>query len=203
MKRVGLLALVLTLIGLSGSVSLAVTIDFESFTPGAVVSGPGVFADLVFSYDGTGYLGVRGENPGPLFGGSKCVIGEPYMDSTRYRADFLIGGVEAVSVVMGDYGMDQDNLFLSAYNSSNALVDADAFVLPAGVGGGATLSVVGSNIAYVLYGSTNTSGYENAMSVYFDNFSYRSCDPNIPEPMSVMLGIMGLGSIVGFRRLRK
>lgn len=199
MRKVSLLALVLAIIGLSCGASLAVTIDFEGFASGTVISGPAVFSDLVFSYDGSGDLIVTNNNPGPPFSGSKSVLGSPWEGSSYIQAQFLIPGVQAVSVVIGDYNSDPDSLFLNAYDSSNALVDADAFALAADVNGGATLSVMGSNIAYVRFGS----GGQFPMSTYFDDFSYRGCDPNIPEPMSVMLGIMGLGSIVGFRRLRK
>lgn len=43
----------------------------------------------------------------------------------------------------------------------------------------------------------------NAAAINGFGFSGKTCGPVIPEPTTVMLGLMGLGSVVGLRRFRK
>lgn len=43
----------------------------------------------------------------------------------------------------------------------------------------------------------------NAAAINGFGFSGTTCGPVVPEPMSMMLGLMGFGSIAGFTRLRR
>lgn len=57
---------------------------------------------------------------------------------------------------------------------------------------------------YTMFTSPLSAWTQNKPSTIWDDFVVGSdYEPQIPEPMSIFLGIMGLGSIAGFRRFRK
>lgn len=190
-KLIGILSLLflLTGVGYAG----AATIDFESFTNGNIVSGSGVFADLVLSAGQTSVIATAAI-PGPDFSGRMSAAGATFSHQDAFRVDFLITGVNSFSVVMGDYNEDVDNLFVRAYDSSNNLLDEELFVLSGGTYGGPTMGVNGINIAYVLFGSTGI--YNN--SVYIDNITYDQTA--VPEPTTLLLFGLGLVGLAGLRR---
>lgn len=191
-KLIGILSVMLLLLGV-GSAG-ATVIGFEEFTAGTIVSGPGVFSDLVLSA-GNDSIKVASAIPGPDFTGSMSAQASVFTHSSPFRADFLISGVGSVSVVMGDYNADIDNLFVQAFNSSNVLLSSVGYVLSGGTYGGPTLTVTGTDIAYVLFGSTGT--YSN--SVYFDNLTYEVAT-SVPEPATLLLLGLGLLGLAGIRR---
>ena len=182
----------------------AVTIDFESFGVGTVVSGPGVFSDLAFSRGGE-TISVTSAVPGPDLSGSRTASGDPFTGNP-FRADFSIGGVTSVSVAMGDFNADSENLFLNAFDSLNNLLASDAAFLAASVFGGPTLTVASATaIAYVTFGSSGS--FPN--SVFFDNFTYTATATDVPPPTnnvpdasaSAMLLGLSLCGLTAFRRL--
>ncbi|MEN6313943.1 MAG: PEP-CTERM sorting domain-containing protein [Clostridiaceae bacterium] len=193
-KLIVVCTMILLFLGVVGYAGAA-TIGFEEFAPGTVVSGSGHFTDVVFSA-GSIDIKAMADNPGPLFSGVMSAVSWPTHESP-YRADFSISGVSSVSLVMGDYNADTDNLFVQAYNSSNTLLDQEAYTLDSAISGGPILTVTGTNIAYVIFGSTGI--YPN--SVFFDNFTYNASA--VPEPLSMVLLGFGLLGIAGMRRKLK
>jgi len=182
----------------------AVTIDFESFGVGTVVSGPGVFSDLEFSRGGETIL-VTSFVPGPDLSGSRTASGDPFTGNP-FRADFSVSGVTSVSVALGDFNGDSENLFLNAFDSLNNLLASDAAFLAANVFGGPTLNVASATaIAYVTFGGIGNF----ANSLYFDNFAYTATTPDVPPPTnsvpdasaSAMLLGLSLCGLTAFRRL--
>jgi hypothetical protein len=99
--------------------------------------------------------------------------------------------VNQVSVDLGDWDADADNLLLQAFNSSNVLIASASAINPADVNGGLTLSVSAPGIAYVLFNETSNPGFQG--SIFFDNFTYNA----VPEPATLLLfgaGLLGLGA---------
>lgn len=199
MKKILLIgAMILSLTGLVGYAGAA-TIGFEEFSSGTIVSGPGLFDDVVFTAGPNDVIKVSANVPGPDLTGEKTAQSVPFTHDFPFRADFLIPGVYSVSVAMGDFNADTDNLFLRAYSVTGTLLDEVLFELLSNIYGGPTLSVSGSNIAYVLFGSTG----DNPNSVYFDNFTYEATQA-VPEPLSVLLFGLGLIGLAGVgRKLKK
>ena len=65
------------------------------------------------------------------------------------RAD-IAGGATFVSVDLGDFDSDSENLFLEVYNSSNVLLDSVSLFNPDTSESMRTLSLANPNIAYAL-----------------------------------------------------
>lgn len=192
-KLIGILSVLLLLgVGSAG----ATVIGFEEFTDGTIVSGPGVFSDLVLSA-GNDSIKAVAQNPGPDFTGRMSAQASLFTHSSPFRADFLISGVGSVSVVMGDYNQDVDNLFLRAFDINNVLLDEATAIVTAATYGGPTLAVNAADIAYVVFGSTGT--YLN--SVYFDNLTYEAT--SVPEPATLLLFGLGLIGLAGLKRRDK
>ncbi len=187
---------------LAGAVALlsavgvyATTIDFEGIPSDTIVSAPGYFPDVQFSItDGTNVV-VSMYVPGPDLSGSKTADGDPFTHSP-FRADFSTS-VFFVSVALGDFDADDDNLFLTAYDSGNNVLSTTGAFLDRSVSGGPTLSVGSlTPIAYVEFGSTGI--YPN--SVFFDNFTFNGT-PGTPDVLSpgLILPFL-LGAFVYLRR---
>lgn len=179
--------------------AVPVTIDFEEFAPGDVVSGPGVFAGVTFSSDID--IVVANLDPAPPdLGGTRAAggSGQDFTHDDPFRADFA-SLTAFVSVAIGDFGADGDSLFLRAFDAAGNLLDEALFGLAPDAAGGPTLSVSAAGIAYVLFGSAGT--YPN--SVYFDNFTYEATDTAVvAEPASLALASAGLGAL-GLLRVRR
>ena len=112
------------------------------------------------------------------------------------RAD-IGGGTSFVSVDLGDYDADADQLFLNVYNSSDTLLGTSTLLIPADFTGLKTLSLSAPGIAYAVFGSGPPSF--NGSSVYADNFTYSTDNPVPEASTTVSLGLLlalGMGGVV-------
>lgn len=113
----------------------------------------------------------------------------------------ISGGTDFVSIDLGDFGADADDIFLRAYDAGNSLLGSDTFTIPGGFTGMETLSVSFANIARVEFGG---SGFQGDSNVYADNFSFNQMGGAVPEPATWAFMILGFGAIGGaMRRQRK
>ena len=191
MKKI-LLYTVMTLMLSVPMAAHAFVIDFEGFSAGDVVSGAGVFSDVEFSKGGLD-IEIWGAAPGlPLTGNTALTF--PFDGPDAFRADFSLSGINMVSIDIGDWDADWDNIWLEAYSSDGSLLDSDAGYLPMDLYGGLTLSVSAFDISYVLWGSVSGGTFDNTNSVAFDNFTYTSAVPEVTSVFLLGLGLLGLGA---------
>jgi hypothetical protein len=177
--------------------AVAAVQDFESFSEFDVITG----VDLGGFSITAGGDGISVLNAGNFFGTGNFIQTDPFDNSNPYRADFSVSGVSSVSVDVGDNNQDPDDLFLRAYDAFDTLLSSFAISITSSFVGFETLTVTGTDIAYVVFGGAGQGGRNN---VYADNFSYQTVSP-IPLPAALPLLATAFGGL-GFlarRRRRK
>ena len=182
-------------LGVASSASAA-TIDFESTPTGtysSLVFGPVTITFLA----GSGLFEVQNQTPGPPISGHTLISFFTNAGTGAFQATFA-GGVNAVSIGMGDFNADEDEGHLRAYDAANNLLDTDSIFVAGPVLGGGTMSVSSATpIARVEWNETGSF----AGAVYWDNLTYVS--RVVPEPATSALMGLGLGMLALARRSRR
>jgi hypothetical protein len=193
MKKGKILMVVLMLLLVSAATNAgAALIDFESVAQGTYSSL--VFPDVTITYTGgSGNFDVTDSgNPGSPISGNAILSWFQHHGTEPFKAVFNIS-VNAVSIGVGDFGADDDETYLAAYDSANNLLASDYYYNPADYYGGDYLSVSSSSsIAYVLFWEEGS--YPGAVA--WDNLSYSNNGPTVPEPSTFILvgaGLVGVG----------
>ena len=189
------------LFGMASTAS-ALTIDFEGFGVGVDIDGINL-GGVEISIPGSAIVVTASAVPGGPLTGNRDIIGDPSSQPNPYVGQFLgamAGNVNFVSIALGDFGADVDNIFLRAYNSLNVLIGTATDSLPSSLIGGKTLSLNVAGIDHIEFGSTGD--FPN--SVYADNLTFEwEALPNanpVPEPTSMLLLGSGLAGIIVWRR---
>jgi hypothetical protein len=174
-------------------------INFDDLSSGVTIDGSAAsdsyFGGKVVFSNSNGHLTAHEAFPGDPFSPPISILPTfYYVSGNKSRAQFSVGGVNYVSIVMGDFDDDEDSIYLQAYGHADNLLVEDADTVPEWLYGGRTLSVSAPDISYVDFWGTGL----NNNSVYFDNFEYGV----VPEPASFLLfGIGGLA--MGLLKRRK
>jgi hypothetical protein len=174
----------------------SVTLNFDELAQGTILDTEYVGLGVTFS-NSSGALIVSTATPGPPFTAPRAVLPQNYSTPGNFSQATFSVPVSFVSVVLGDFNQDADNLFLQLFDASNTLIGSDTDLLPAPVNGGLLLSASAPNIAYARFFGV---GVDNN-SVYFDNFTFETAQQAVPEPGTMLL--VGSGIVAVARRRRK
>lgn len=193
----------LTVLALTAGVANAATItyDFNSTPVGTYTEEnfSALFPHVSFdNTSGTSFY-VRTPDLNPAFSGNVILNSSSWTQGSSTIATFS-QLVSSVSVTMGDRGSDSDYISLNAYDSAHNLIDSDSFTIPLHVAIGHNLSVssAANNIASVEFYGIGV----DQNSVYWDNFSFTPVNSPVPEPSSIVLGLMSLAGAMGMRKRR-
>ena len=185
------LILVAVLAGSAHTHASPVVIDFESVPSGKLAS----YTESGVTFDAVPASGIVTIDFSPTPDGSNGLLAEDEsLNLLPIRADIASGAI-SVSVDLGDFNVDADDLFLEAYSSSDVLVGSDSTSIPGTFVGMETLSVVTPGIAYAIFGGVSARGFS---SVFVDNFTFE-----IPEPSTLALAAIGFVGLAGFGWQRK
>lgn len=171
-------------IALIASAANATTvIDFNGETSNGVPSL--TFGVVTFTAEGGGLLFTSDYGVTP--NGTVGLLANDNGAFVPIRAT-IVGGASFVSIDLGDYGSDDDALFLRLYDANDVLLaSADAFI-NSGFTGMVTLSASASGTAYAVFGGIGGFSESN---VYADNFTFAA----VPEPASWAMLIAGFGLV--------
>lgn len=175
---------------LAATAAPAATIDFNSLTVGQNIAGVDL-GGVVITRGGEA-VEVTSDSPGNSGNTIRgSVANNTFTSDNPFRADFT-SPVSFVSVQLGDFGADEDNLFLRAFGANDTFLAATSAVLGARVQNMLTLALSASGIRYVLFGSSGD--FNN--SVYADNLTFTNDSvPPIPLPAGAVLLLTALGGL--------
>lgn len=186
------------------------TESFESFASGT--TGP-----LALSFPGAGTATLTGAGavyavaPGTTDGtGSYPSSGTKFWQCATGSGNFSVTFSDPVAA-FGFYGIDVGDiggqLKLTLFDGTERYITVPSTISTY------TQQYTGSMLYFGVIDAVNPFtriDFQNTMGgtdyFSFDDMTIGSVEqvqPTVPEPMSVLLGIMGLGSVAGFRRLRR
>jgi hypothetical protein len=193
--------------------SHAVVIDFESFNLGGStyldVTSPLVFSNV----GGSGVNVTINEGAdlriydlyqyGGWLNGGQALIDMFWSNYSNPSGTTILFSqpISGFSLNAGDFGSDDDSpLSITAYNSSNAVIDSDSaiWLISATPPPLALLNVSGSGITKIIY----QSGGSYTGSTFIDNLTFtpETTVPTIPETTTMLLLVFGLMGLAGVSR---
>ena len=164
----------------AGSAAGATTIGFGGYAGGATT-----FSQLGVTITANGQIIDAATTPN----GTTGIIADGTPRST-FTAVFDVL-TDSVSVDLGDFGFDQDEIFLQAFGLGGTPLGETSLLLAGDDSAMHTLTISQTGISYVVFGSTVPS--LNGSSVYADNLIF---DAPVPEPATwamMLLGFTGIG----------
>lgn len=167
----------------AGTAAGATTITFEGFAGGTTS-----YSDLgvTITADGQNILALSSPN------GTTGILGD---GSPRPPLTAVFDVLaSSVSVDLGDFGSDSDELFLQAFGLGGVPLDESSLLISSSDGSMHTLSLSAPGISYVIFGSRAPS--IGGSSVYADNLTFDAAGEAVPEPASwamMIAGFLGIG----------
>ena len=164
--------------------STVTCLDFDALTPGPITEAAlsAMVPGVTFDNTGGGGFNVHDCSLLPDFTCGNSLLNSPYSNlGNKVVATFQESSTCKVSVTMGDYNADADDLYLIAYDEDDQVLDNEMFSNPSTSSAGTTLSVVDPEcqISYVEFYGVGL----NQNSVYWDNFCF-IVDDNTPPVVS-------------------
>ncbi len=189
----GLAMLLVAIVLAQPTEAVTFTIDFSN------MPGPGVPLPA-YTEQGVTFTATNGDTvQSHVLVGRLGIIGTTNFFTPSIRAD-IAGGAQAVSILIGDAGADEDAIFLSAFDSGDVLLDTDSGLIPAFSDEFMSLSVTAPNIAYVTFGNSTTNS-----DVITDEITItRGESAAVPEPATASISLLAVaGWMCAGRRLRR
>ena len=150
-----------------------ICLDFDALTPGYITEAAlsATILGVTFDNTGGGDFQIQSCSLLPDFTCGNALLNIPYTNvGNKVVATFDEPSACEVSVSLGDYNADEDDLYLIAYDEDDQVLDSDMFNNPSSSYAGTTLSVEdpGCRISYVEFYGVGL----NENSVYWDNFCF-------------------------------
>lgn len=108
--------------------------------------------------------------------------------------------IDFVSVDLGDFGEDADELFLATFDAQGSITGVVTKTIGEAISGMHTLTLSIANTSFVAFGST---GFEGDGGVYADNLTYNTQVSAVPVPVPALLlgtALLGAGFIARRRK---
>lgn len=198
MNAIARLAAVCVAAVMSAPAALAGVSNFNGQTPGIYTSV--VDGGVTYTYlGGDGRFNVEAASPGVPIDGNALISFRQNPGPAAFKAT-MAAGFSSFSIGCGDFGADDDNCVLEAYDINDVLLDSDTFSIPASSLVGGTMTVASaSKIAYVLFYEVGTF----AGAIYWDNARFDEFRQSaVPTPQTLALALLGLVGVAATARRR-